>query len=288
MVGMLLTCLGILSLFFLYTLIKDLKDRRPRLNRPKLVVAFFIGVLTDFLDTLGIGSFAPTIMLFNATKFLDDDRKLPGTLNTAHVIPTMVETFIFIGVVKVSPITLITLVISATIGAFVGSKRVIKASERRIQLIMGSTLIVTALLMAVRHIGWIDLLGKGNEATGLVGMSLVIGIIGNFILGLLMTVGVGIYAPCMAMLYLLGLSPLATYPIMMASSAGLMPVAGVKFIKSAHYSPEGTIGILIGGVLGVFMAVPLIRSLNLYVLTWVVIGIILYSGGVMLYKYRKA
>lgn len=48
-----------------------------------------------------------------------------------------------------------------------------------------------------------------------------------------MTVGVGLYAPCMAMVYMLGMTPLAAFPIMMCSCAGLQPVASINFIRES-------------------------------------------------------
>ena len=93
-------------------------------------------LLLTFLDTLGIGSFAPTTLLLNMTKQLSSDRLLPGTLNVGHGIPVLVEAFIFTTVVDVSPVTLFALVGSATVGAFIGSKFVTGLPEKKVQLWM--------------------------------------------------------------------------------------------------------------------------------------------------------
>jgi len=42
---------------------------------------------------------------------------------------------------------------------------------------------------------------------------------------------IGLYAPCMILVSLLGMSPITAFPIMMGSCAFLMPVAGVQFIR---------------------------------------------------------
>lgn len=278
MVQLLLGLLSVLLLYFLFFFVRDLLVNKGNWGGGNYLISGTIGLITDFLDTLGIGSFAPTTMLLEFTKQLDNDRQLPGTLNVAHSIPVIIEAFIFITVVKVSPITLFSLVAAAIVGSFVGSKTVSKLPEKKVQFFMGLALIVTAILMGLKQTGMLDLLGSGNEATALTGLKLIIGIIGNFLLGALMTIGVGLYAPCMALVYMLGLSPLVAFPIMMASCAGLMPVASGNFIKSDDYARKVSLAITIGGVIGVIIAVKFVTSLDLNMLTWVIIAVIIYSG----------
>lgn len=274
MVQLLLGLLSVLLLYFLFFFVLDLLANKGNWGGGNYLISGTIGLITDFLDTLGIGSFAPTTMLLEFTKQLDNDRQLPGTLNVAHSIPVIIEAFIFITVVKVSPITLFSLVAAA----IVGSKTVSKLPEKKVQFFMGLALIVTAILMGLKQAGMLDLLGSGNEATALTGLKLIIGVIGNFLLGALMTIGVGLYAPCMALVYMLGLSPLVAFPIMMASCAGLMPVASGNFIKSGDYASKVSLAITIGGVIGVIIAVKFVTSLDLNMLTWVIIAVIIYSG----------
>ncbi|EMF0435334.1 sulfite exporter TauE/SafE family protein [Enterococcus hirae] len=278
MVQLLLGLLSVLLLYFLFFFVLDLLANKGNWGGGNYLISGTIGLITDFLDTLGIGSFAPTTMLLEFTKQLDNDRQLPGTLNVAHSIPVIIEAFIFITVVKVSPITLFSLVAAAIVGSFVGSKTVSKLPEKKVQFFMGLALIVTAILMGLKQAGMLDLLGSGNEATALTGLKLIIGVIGNFLLGALMTIGVSLYAPCMALVYMLGLSPLVAFPIMMASCAGLMPVASGNFIKSGDYTRKVSLAITIGGVIGVIIAVKFVTSLDLNMLTWVIIAVIIYSG----------
>ncbi|MGY3748504.1 sulfite exporter TauE/SafE family protein [Vagococcus acidifermentans] len=283
--------LGLLLLYFVFYLVRDLIAHRDSLklaeNKVKLVIAFFIGIFTDFLDTLGVGSFAPTAMLLDMTKNMEHDRQLPGTLNVAHTIPVMLEAFIFIAVVKVEPMTLFSLIVAAIVGSWVGSRTVSKMPEKKIQFYMGIALIVTAVLMGLRQQGMLDALGAGNEALGLEGGKLVIGIVGNFIFGALMTIGVGLYAPCMAMVYMLGMSPLVAFPIMMASCAGLMPVASAEFIKSDNYSRINTIGIIFGGIIGVIIAAYFVTNLNMDILVWIIIAVVIWSGIIYIRKGLK-
>lgn len=287
MVTVLLGGLGILTLYFAFYFFKDIYANRKDLGYGNGIVAVIIGMITNFFDTLGIGSFAPTTMLINFTKQLKNDKLLPGTLNVSCTIPVVAEAFIFITVVKVAPLTLISMVAAAIIGSFIGSKFVSKLPEQKVQCFIGYALVVTAVIMAVKQLGYLDVLGSGNTATAITGFKLIIGIVCNFILGALMTIGVGLYAPCMALVYLLGLSPRVAFPIMMASCAGLMPVASVNFIKEQTYSRKLSLGITIGGVIGVIIAAVFVKSLDLNVLTWLIIVVVVYTGITYILKSRK-
>ena len=275
---LLLIIIGAGGVFFLASLVVDLVKHKNDLGKERPVVGFFIGLVTDFFDTLGIGSFAPTTLLFKVFKFLDTDKKIPGTLNVAHTIPVILEAVLFLTGVKVEGITLFSMIAAAIAGALVGARIVNKLPEKKIQLVMGVCLIVTALLMASGQLGWLKALGAGNEAVGLTGIKLVVGVAGNFILGALMMAGVGLYAPCMAMVYMLGLSPLVAFPIMMGSCAGLMAIGSPEFIKAGNYSRIGSVAITIGGVIGVTVAYTLVKSMPLAVLTWVIIGVVIITG----------
>ena len=274
----LLIIIGAGGVFFLASLVVDLVKHKNDLGKESPVVGFLIGLVTDFFDTLGIGSFAPTTLLFKVTKFLDTDKKIPGTLNVAHTVPVIMEAVLFLTGVKVEGITLFSMIAAAIAGALVGARIVNKLPEKKIQLVMGVCLIVTALLMASGQLGWLKALGAGNEAVGLTGIKLIIGVVGNFILGALMMAGVGLYAPCMAMVYMLGLSPLVAFPIMMGSCAGLMAIGSPEFIRAGNYSRIGSIVITIGGVIGVTIAYTLVKSMPLAVLTWVIIGVVIITG----------
>ena len=275
---LLLIIIGAGGIFFLASLVVDLVKHKNDLGKERPVVGFFIGLVTDFFDTLGIGSFAPTTLLFKVFKFLDTDKKIPGTLNVTHTIPVILEAVLFLTGVKVEGITLFSMIAAAIAGALVGARIVNKLPEKKIQLVMGVCLIVTAFLMASGQLGWLKALGAGNEAVGLTGIKLIIGVVGNFILGALMMAGVGLYAPCMAMVYMLGLSPLVAFPIMMGSCAGLMAIGSPEFIKAGNYSRIGSVAITIGGVIGVTIAYTLVKSMPLAVLTWVIIGVVIVTG----------
>lgn len=276
-----------LMVFQAIILLWDVWTHRGDLGPGNWLVSGIIGFIADFADTIGIGSFALTTMMLNATKQNKDDRKLPGILNVGHALPVLTEAVIFVTVIKVDAITLVTLIVAAIVGSWFGSKFVARLSEKAIQKWIGWALLITAVLMLLRQTQVIALLGEGNTAMGLSGIKLIVGIIGNFFFGALMTVGVGLYAPCMAMVYMLGMTPLAAFPIMMCSCAGLQPVASINFIREKAYSRKIALAITIGGIPGVIIASQFLMNLDISLVTYLVIIIIFYIGIQYILKARK-
>jgi uncharacterized membrane protein YfcA len=269
--------LGIFSAGFAGIFFKDVYSNRKNLeNQTNFTLNIGFGFVTDFFDTLGIGNFAPTTALFRGFKQVKD-RILPGTLNVSHTIPVVLEAFLFLTVIKVEIVTLIAMIVAAVVGAVLGAGFVVKLRERIIQLIMGFALLATCFFMICGQMDWIKDLGTG-DAIGLTGFKLIIGITANFILGALMTAGVGLYAPCMATIYLLGMTPAVAFPIMMGSCAFLMPLASAKFIKAGAYNRKASLGITSGGIFGVLLAVYIVKSLPLKLLTWLVICVIFITA----------
>ena len=269
--------LVILSIFFIYVLSKDVIKHRKVLENISVVKTALIGFIVNFFDVLGIGAFAPQTALLKFTK-QTEDRILPGTLNVSNTIPVLIQALIFIQIVEVESVTLISMLLSAAAGAILGAGIVAKLPVRKIQLTMGFALLVTAFFMLSGQMNWIQ---NGGEAIGLSGGKLALAIGANFILGAFMTVGIGLYAPCMALVYALGMSPLVAFPIMMGSCAFLMPPASAKFIKEGAYNRKASVSMAIPGIIAVLIAAFLIKSLPLNTLRWVVIVVIIYTSLVM-------
>lgn len=285
MVSAILGILGVLTGWFGIELTKDLRKNKDKFEQDSSWgKTGLIGFVTNFFDTLGIGSFAPTTALLRAFK-QSKDRVIPGTLNVSCTIPVVAEAFIFITVIKVEPITLFSMLAASAIGAWLGAGIVSHLPEKKIQLGMGIALFVTASVMLASQMGWMP---AGGAAIGLSGGKLVIAIIANFILGALMTLGIGLYAPAMALVYLLGMSPRVAFPIMMGSCAFLMPVASIKFIREGAYNRKASLAISIGGLIGVFIAAYLVKSLPLNVLKWLVIFVIYYTSITMFKTYLES
>ncbi len=241
---------------------------------PPTLIQYGIGFVANFFDTLGIGSFATTTAMFRASRTVDD-RLIPGTLNVGHAIPTFAEALIYIAIVQVDLLTLVLLIVASMLGAWLGAGIVSGWSRRGVQFGMGLALLVAATLMVGTAL---KVLPGGGTALELSGVKLAIGLVGNFMLGALMTLGIGLYGPAMIMVSLLGMSPAAAFPIMMGSCAFLMPVGSAQFIRKSCYDLRASVGLAIGGVPGVLIAAYIVRSLPLDWVRWLVVVVVTYTA----------
>lgn len=275
----------LLAISYLIYMIYDIYTHKETLDpNTSIVKCSIFAFVCLFFDVLGIGAFAPHTTLYRAFKQVDD-RVIPGTLNAGNAIPTVLQALIFIKLIVVDTFTLVSMIIAAVLGSLLGAKFVSRWDKRKIQFSMGFALLITAGFMFASALGWLDM--NGN-ATILQGVSLVIGIVVNFILGALMTIGVGLYSPCMALVSLLGMSPTAAFPIMMGSCAFLMPSCGITFIKANAYNRKAAICALIAGSVGVLLAAFIVKSLPLQVLRWGVVIVVVYTAFTMLHAGMKS
>jgi len=238
-----------------------------------------IGFGTNFFDTLGIGSFATTTAVFRALKSVDD-RQIPGTLNVGHMLPTLAQAAVFITVVEVEMKTLGVMIAASVLGAWVGAGVVSGFSRRTTRIGMGALLVVAAGFMLMRIL---EITPPGGEALALDGQLLLFAAVGNFILGALMMLGIGLYAPCMVLVSLLGMNPRAAFPIMMGSCAFLMAAAGVRFVRSGTFDQRASLGLALGGVPGVLIAAFIVKEMPLDMMRWLVVVVVLYTATSMLY-----
>jgi uncharacterized membrane protein YfcA len=243
-----------------------------------------IGFVTNFFDTLGIGSFAPTTSIFKLKGLVPDER-IPGTLNVGHALPTITQAFIFIAIVEVEMPTLIGMIAASVAGAWLGAGVVAGWPRRTVQVGMGLALLAAAVFFAMTNLG---LFPGGGDALGLRSPLLWVGLAANFALGALMTLGIGLYAPCMILVALLGMNPRAAFPIMMGSCAFLMPIGGLRFLARDSYSFRAAMGLTIGGIPAVLVAAFLIKSLPLVWLRWLVFAVVLYTAYAMLRSARSS
>lgn len=238
-----------------------------------------IGFLTNFFDTLGIGSFAPTTSVYKFWRMVPDER-IPGTLNVGHTLPTVVQAFIFIALVQVGFVTLVVMIAAAVLGAYGGAGIVCRWPRRNIQIGMGLALLVAATLFTLTNLNVFAHIG--SDALSLSGVKLAIGFVGNFALGALMTLGIGLYAPCMILVSLLGMNPTTAFPIMMGSCAFLMPIGSMRFIKEGRYSLRPALGLALGGIPAVLIAALIVKSLPVVWVRWLVVVVVLYASTMML------
>jgi uncharacterized membrane protein YfcA len=239
-----------------------------------------VGAVANFFDALGIGSFATTTAVFKFLKMVPD-RVIPGTLNAGHALPTVAQAFIFTAVIPVDVLTLFSMITAAVLGAWLGAGVVARWSKQKVQLGMGFALLAAAAFMFMRQMA---LFPAGSDAIGVRGVMLVLALVGNFALGALMTLGIGLYAPCMILVSLLGMSERTAFPIMMGSCAFLMPIGSLRFIREQSYSLRASIGLALGGIPGVLLAAYIVKELPLYAVRWLVIVVVIYTAAMMLYS----
>lgn len=272
------------AVFGVYYVIDVLKHKED-FKSVKYIPAIIIGALANFFDTLGIGSFATSTTAFKFTKTCPDDL-IPGTLNVAYAIPVVVEAVVFIQKVTVDPLTLVLMIGAAILGAVIGASVVSKWNLKKVRIALGAALIALAIVMICKLLG-VGPFGIVGTATGLTGVKLAIGVIANFVLGALMVVGLGLYAPCMALVLLLGMSADVAFPIMMGSCAFLMPSAGIKFVKEGKYNRATSLVLTISGIIGVLVACFIITSLPLTALTWIVTAVMFICAFIFFNDAKK-
>jgi len=248
---------------------------RPARQAP-MAVLLAIGSLANFFDTLGIGSFATTTAALRLGHFVDDEN-IPGTLNVGHAIPTILEAVIFIialgGLIDIPTITL--MVIAGGIGAWFGAGIVAKWPRRTIQRAMAIALVVTASFMTLRMLASLSL----SEGTiGLTGTALAVGVLASLVIGSLTSLGIGNYAPTMAVTYMLGMNQKAVFPIMATAAALILPTAAIRFYRSGRFDRRAAMAFAIGGIPGVLVAVYIVKELPLDVVRWVVVAVLLYTS----------
>ncbi|KHD46299.1 sodium:solute symporter [Streptococcus hongkongensis] len=243
----------------------------------RFFTGFWIGLVTDALDTLGIGSFATTTTLFKMTKLVQDDSKLPGTMTAAHVLPVLIQSLCFIFVIKVEVLTLVSMAGAAFLGAYFGTKITKNWHTPTVQAILGSLLILASVIMTFRMIT-----NPGSDIAhsqhGLHGIWLFVGIAFNFAIGVLMTMGLGNYAPELIFFSLMGLSPAVAMPVMMLDAAMIMTASSRQFIKGDRVSWTGFAGVVIGGCIGVLLAVFFLTNLDINNLKKLVVIIVIFTG----------
>jgi len=174
--------------------------------------------------------------------------------------------------------------IAAPTGSVLGAGVVSKMSRRKIQMGMGFGLLAVALTMLGGLLKWFPM---GGEAIGLGGWKLIVAVVMSFAFGALQTIGVGFYAPCMATVYALGMHPKTAFPIMMTATAMLMAAGSARFVKEKAYDRKAALALTAGGVLGVFLAAYVVKSLPLTVMKWVVLGVVLYTSIWMFISARQ-
>lgn len=272
--------LSLVTIAYLTVLVRGLKREREITGQSVTPTpgGLATGFVTNFFDTLGIGSFATTTAIFRQWKMVRDE-KVPGTLNVGHTLPTIVQAFIYTRLVPVESTTLIGMICAAVLGSWLGAGVVSRWPRQRIQLGMGLCLLGAAALMLSAQL---NIVPAGGELLGLHGPLFLLGLLGNFVLGALMSVGIGLYGPCLILISLLGMDPKAAFPIMMGSCAFLMPIGSARFIRERAFDARACLGLFIGGLPAVFIAAFLVKALPFPAVRWLVVIVVTYTAAMLL------
>ena len=134
------------------------------------------------------------------------------------------------------------MIVAAVLGAWLGAGVVAGWPRRRVQIGMGVVLPILAFAMLLSS-SQLGSLPGGGTLLGLTGARLAVAVTTNFVLGALMTIGLGLYAPCMILVSLCGMNPTTAFPIMMGSCAFLMPIASARFVRARCFDRRATVGL---------------------------------------------
>ena len=267
--------LALASLLFVFFLVRAAIGKRARPSAEGLV----LGAVTNFFDTLGIGSFAPTMAWFKFRKLVPD-HLIPPTMLVGHSLPTIVQAGIFlilIGVL-VDPVLLVGCMIALLMGGLLGVPLVARARVWMIQLIVAAALVIAAILYAMTNL---DMMPGGGTASSLPTSLTIVAIVANFVFGILLNFGIGNYAPTLVMLSLMGLDPRLAFPIMAGGGAFTIAGAGTRHVLAGRIDMRIVLGIALGGIPAVLIAAFIVRDMPLELLRWLVIVVVLSAALVM-------
>lgn len=238
-----------------------------------------LGAITNFFDTLGIGSFAPTTAWFKFRKLVAD-RLIPPTMLVGHGIPTMTQSVIFLVLlgVMVDPVLLIGCVIAVLMGGLLGAPLVAKARVWVVQLVVAIALLIGAAVYALTNL---HMMPGGGTAASLPLVLTIVAIVANFVFGVLLNFGVGNYAPTLVMFSLMGMDPRLVFPIMAGGAALTVAGAGARHIVIGQIDLKIVMGITVGGIPAVLIAAFIVKSMPLETLRWLVFVVVLYAALVM-------
>lgn len=275
----------LMAVIFSSILVNDLRKSNFRKEPDKKSVSMFIGGVSYFFDTLGIGSFAISTALLRLFKQIRY-KTLPGTLNVTCVLPTLLESFIFISIIQVDYLTLACMVAATCIGAWIGASFVRKMPEKTICFCVSLALFVAATILLLKQF---NIIPKDYVGTiGLTGAKLMVASLFSAVIGVLSALSIGTYAPFLALSLVLGLSARSAFPIMMSATALGAGFAGIKFIKTGNYDRKSTLFMIIGSIFGVVIAAYIVKTLPSNILYWAAICIIYYTAvGLLLTSLKK-
>jgi uncharacterized membrane protein YfcA len=244
-----------------------------------------VGTFANFFDTLGIGSFAPTLAWMRFRRMVPDQR-IPMTMLAGYTPPVFIQSIIFLILLGIS-VDLVLLLASAvaiTAGAVIGAPIAARSPVRTVQLIVAGALLMAALFYSLSNLG---LMPVGGNATGLPMPLTIIAVAASFIFGVLLNFGVGNYAPTLAMLSLMGMNPRLAFPIMAFGAALAGAAASSRLVKLADLDLRIVISLAVGSVPGVLVAAFIVKEMPLTMLRWLVVVVVTYAAISLLFTASR-
>lgn len=278
-----LVVLAFSTCIFLKMFLLLLKTEKPLFQMAKKIPLAATGFIANVLDTFGLGSFAVIVALNKNWKMIED-KKLPGTLNGQSVIPSMIQSLLFLQFVEIDLLMLALFVVGACAGGFLCTYFVSRLNTSTIRMIMGFGFLIVGLLILGNLL---HLLPIGGEEISLSTSKLAIGFFAMFLVGMFPAIGVGVYVPTQVALFLLGLSPLVAFPIMTTTGAIVQSSTAYAFTLRNEIALKESIWMNFAGAVGVAVAVPLITYVNHSTLRWILVLIVFYNALSIWQSFRE-
>jgi uncharacterized membrane protein YfcA len=278
----LLVSLALVTIVHAFLLVRTAIARRAWKPRGEAVA---VGAATNFFDTLGIGSFAPTLAWLKLRTDVPD-RVIPCTMIVSHTLPTLVQATIFLALlgVHVDPVLLVGAGFALLMGGLMGVPLVARTRIWIVRAVVGCALLIAAGLYALTNL---DLMPGGGTAAALPPLLTGVAVVASFVMGILLNFGVGNYAPTLIMLSLMGLDPRLAFPIMALGASFTIAGVGARHITAGTVDLRTAISFAIGGVPAVLVAAFIVRSMPVEMLRWLVILVVVYAAAVMLRQAWK-
>jgi hypothetical protein len=244
------------------------------LNLRERVKILFIGFISNLLDTVGIGSFAVIVALRKVLGVMPDDVKLIGSMNIQAVITALAQMLIFLHFIDLDLTTMLVAITMISLGGFLSGILATKINKKIVHNMMLFAFVITGVLLFFIQLGVLEF---SNNSHAIVGIRLVAFGVFMLIAGFLPAFGVGYYSLVKTSIFLFGVSPIIAFPIMATASSYQMPVTAVTFMRKRKFYAQSSVLLALSGVLGVFIAAPLISMVNPYTLKWILLAIIIYN-----------
>ena len=238
-----------------------------------------VGMVVNFFDTLGIGSFATTTAWLKFRNRVAD-RLLPQTMLTGLTPPSMLQALIFLILlgVAVDPVLLVGCILALLLGGILGAPLVARSKVWIVQAVVAAALVLAAVMYTLTNL---HLMPGGGTANGLPPTLMLLAIAANFVFGVLVNYGVGNYAPTLVMLSLMGMDPRLCFPIMAGGAALTGAAASTRHIRMGEIDLRIVLGLAIGGIPAVLAAAFLVKEMPIETLRWLVTIVVLYAAAVM-------